>query len=49
MAFIAVATLSLAVILAEPLRPRARRNLIDRAAFTDVWYVSFMVAGFCKS
>jgi hypothetical protein len=49
MAFIALLTLGVAVVLAKPIGARIRRQLIDVGAFAEPYYVMFLCSAFCKS
>jgi MFS family permease len=44
--FVALVTLTIAVVLIRPLGPRSTRQLIDIAAYTDTPYLLFTFAGF---
>jgi len=48
-AFIAIATLGVAVILSKPLGPRRATRLFDRVAFKEVSYVAFLCSAFRES
>jgi MFS family permease len=46
MGFVALATLTIAILITKPLGPRSRRQLIDPRAFKEKPYLSFLSAAF---